>query len=392
MTWGVRISAAALAACNFCCCAAIAQDASFQVLRTPWQINSSSFNWIRSDGEAVVGVSDYRITRWTRFGGFENLGAGIGYFGAETSGAVAAGSGGFPGQLYYVTELGENELICTNCASSPSAFSSDGRLVVYVYDVSGGEGFLQGVVYNHETSQTTPFAFNLPTAISASTMEAVGFNQQWGGGTSGPSYLRTDGIWALNWGWYGVSGSALSKSGQVVAGLRWDTANSPARIFTLTDNLHWRTYAATAFQNGLPKPTRISDNGQSMLLAQKVASETFFYLWTPTRGTREITELVVPLDILPDGWQFITVADMTPDGLSFTGSGRGLDGQEVGFLMTLPAPCTADIDWSWFVDLEDFELFVHLFEAGDQRADVDGSGFVDFDDFTTFVIAFENGC
>ncbi|MCC6425246.1 MAG: hypothetical protein IT435_00360 [Phycisphaerales bacterium] len=46
----------------------------------------------------------------------------------------------------------------------------------------------------------------------------------------------------------------------------------------------------------------------------------------------------------------------------------------------------------WIVDTNDFELFIALFEAGDEKADIDGSGFVDIDDFGAFIAAFQDGC
>lgn len=55
-------------------------------------------------------------------------------------------------------------------------------------------------------------------------------------------------------------------------------------------------------------------------------------------------------------------------------------------------PCTADFDGSGFIDTDDFDAFIHAFEAGDQSADFDKSGFVDTDDFDGFVTAFEGGC
>ncbi|MCC6429035.1 MAG: hypothetical protein IT435_19730 [Phycisphaerales bacterium] len=63
------------------------------------------------------------------------------------------------------------------------------------------------------------------------------------------------------------------------------------------------------------------------------------------------------------------------------------------FTLTFGAvPCPADFDWSTFVDLDDYTLFVEAFEAGTDDADFDLSGFVDIEDFTGFVIAFEAGC
>lgn len=54
--------------------------------------------------------------------------------------------------------------------------------------------------------------------------------------------------------------------------------------------------------------------------------------------------------------------------------------------------CLADFDKSGFVDFDDFDTFIHTFEAGDDAADYDGSGFVDFEDFNAFVHDFEIGC
>ncbi len=54
--------------------------------------------------------------------------------------------------------------------------------------------------------------------------------------------------------------------------------------------------------------------------------------------------------------------------------------------------CPADADGSGFVDTDDFDFFVRMFEDGVQGADFDQSGFVDTDDFDAFVHAFERGC
>ncbi len=54
--------------------------------------------------------------------------------------------------------------------------------------------------------------------------------------------------------------------------------------------------------------------------------------------------------------------------------------------------CPADVDGTGFVDTDDFDAFVHLFEDGGPQADFDNSGFVDTDDFDAFVHAYEEGC
>ncbi|MCC6428138.1 MAG: hypothetical protein IT435_15115 [Phycisphaerales bacterium] len=61
-------------------------------------------------------------------------------------------------------------------------------------------------------------------------------------------------------------------------------------------------------------------------------------------------------------------------------------------IVLVNVPCDADFDGSGFVDTDDFDAFVHAFEAGGDEADFDGSGFVDLDDFIAFMHAFESGC
>ncbi len=75
-----------------------------------------------------------------------------------------------------------------------------------------------------------------------------------------------------------------------------------------------------------------------------------------------------------------------PDGtLVIVGNGTRMTAYRVNH-------CPADFDKSGFVDTDDFDAFVHAFEAGTDDADFDGSGFVDTDDFDAFVHAFEAGC
>lgn len=54
--------------------------------------------------------------------------------------------------------------------------------------------------------------------------------------------------------------------------------------------------------------------------------------------------------------------------------------------------CPADVDGSGFVDTDDFDYFVGIFETGEDEADFDASGFVDLDDYVNFVLAYERGC
>ncbi len=63
-----------------------------------------------------------------------------------------------------------------------------------------------------------------------------------------------------------------------------------------------------------------------------------------------------------------------------------------GFLWLSENYCAPDVDGSGFLDTDDYDAFVHAFEAGIPSADFDHSGFVDTDDFDAFVYAFLAGC
>ncbi len=54
--------------------------------------------------------------------------------------------------------------------------------------------------------------------------------------------------------------------------------------------------------------------------------------------------------------------------------------------------CTADVDYSGFVNAVDFDLYLEWFETGDGRADINRDGFVGADDFDIFLAAFNAGC
>lgn len=54
--------------------------------------------------------------------------------------------------------------------------------------------------------------------------------------------------------------------------------------------------------------------------------------------------------------------------------------------------CDTDVNYDGFVNGDDFDLFVSLFEAGNIQADFNGDGFVTGDDYDSFVAGFEAGC
>jgi hypothetical protein len=93
--------------------------------------------------------------------------------------------------------------------------------------------------------------------------------------------------------------------------------------------------------------------------------------------------LAAPWEIVLDGAQIasITIALSTPTELP----GFAFDN------FTFQA-CAADVDWSGYVDGDDYNSFIAAFESGSEAADLDGTGYVDLEDFIAFVNAFEAGC
>ncbi len=63
-----------------------------------------------------------------------------------------------------------------------------------------------------------------------------------------------------------------------------------------------------------------------------------------------------------------------------------------GQSFSITVQCIADFDHNGFVNGDDFDAFVVVFEAGEPSADIDGSTFVNGDDFDLFVRSYDLGC
>ncbi|MFO0834241.1 MAG: hypothetical protein U0638_04665 [Phycisphaerales bacterium] len=55
-------------------------------------------------------------------------------------------------------------------------------------------------------------------------------------------------------------------------------------------------------------------------------------------------------------------------------------------------PCTSDFNGDGFVNGDDYDLFVDVFDAGGQSSDLNLDGFVNGDDYDVFASHFEAGC
>jgi len=102
--------------------------------------------------------------------------------------------------------------------------------------------------------------------------------------------------------------------------------------------------------------------------------------------------------LLPADWADVdgdgNTAEENPyDRLGVT---RRLDGDFDGFdradIGAYEYHCPADFDLNNFVNGDDFDAFVALFEQGDAAADFDRNGFVNGDDYDAFTARFEAGC
>jgi len=99
------------------------------------------------------------------------------------------------------------------------------------------------------------------------------------------------------------------------------------------------------------------------------------------------------------GWSLSVANGVNSTGLIICGSGINPNGQNEGWVATLPelAPaCPADFNGDGFLDFFDYDDYVTCFETGtcpgERTADFNGDNFVDFFDYDDFVTAFEQGC
>ncbi len=130
-------------------------------------------------------------------------------------------------------------------------------------------------------------------------------------------------------------------------------------------------------------------------------------IWTPTFGMEYLSDYLLRNGIqVPSGWTLLQATAVSPDGRTIAGWGTNSANSGEGFVVTIPAPCPADLDNGSFtgtpdrgVDINDLLYFLAQYEAGGTRADLDdgsGSGTrdgaVDISDLLFFLARYEAGC
>ncbi|HLO42401.1 MAG TPA: EF-hand domain-containing protein [Phycisphaerales bacterium] len=155
-----------------------------------------------------------------------------------------------------------------------------------------------------------------------------------------------------------------------------------------TPGTKWR---ARGWANSLP--TDLIQDGNEVFVSIEFKDEFGFDLvggaaisqWVPTGALNTLNyEFYQTGDaIAPDYTAFARIVILQVQH-GYVGGATWWDDMSFG--------CPADVDGTGFVDTDDFDAFVRIFEEGSIEADFDNTGFVDTDDFDAFVRAYEEGC
>lgn len=131
-----------------------------------------------------------------------------------------------------------------------------------------------------------------------------------------------------------------------------------------------------------PRDLTAHPGDEVVLSAQAFGTGTLVYQWK--KDLAEIPGATGPVYTIASA----QLADAGEYSVTVTGT--------CGTVTTLGAQlrveCLSDFDHNSFVNGQDFDQFVTMFELGDESADVDRNGFVNGEDFDVFVIKFEEGC
>lgn len=188
----------------------------------------------------------------------------------------------------------------------------------------------------------------------------------------------------------GLAGGALGEAGDISADGVWAVGSGVAA----NSNQAWRWSAATG---GLslgapPPPAQASWRGAATGISADGSKIVGFYrpfpgpatfgngcFWSQATGLVDLTQYVQSQGaVLPAGTVLALPLDISADGRSFAGVAR-IGGSIVGFVVTLDAPCPADLDGNGTVDGSDLgELLSNW--GGPGLGDLNGDNMVDGSD------------
>lgn len=209
-------------------------------------------------------------------------------------------------------------------------------------------------------------------------------------------WTRTGGMVGLGLGPAGTGseGYGVSADGRFVVG--YSTTPNGDRPVMYNDE-------GTLFALPIPPgaaagQARAVDNLGNAVGFVKFGSTSQAWMWRSNGVNGKLRDIILTdFGVNTLGWTLELASAVSPDGAAIVGDGVDPQGVKRAFVVSLGEPlaephCAADFDFSGFVDVDDFNLFVPRFVDGDRRADVDGSDFVDVDDFNFFVEHFVAGC
>ncbi len=266
---------------------------------------------LSADGSSVVGTSTLEggglaAFRWSQGTGFLNIGdlPGSGTIGValgvSADGGVVVGSGlGQAGlrPFRWDEEGGMTELATLRDGSGDAfAITPDGNRIVGVSSFEATVWDSDGVPVGLGDLPRGDFSSEA-RAVSADGSTIVGFGTSRRGPTA---FYWTEasgmvGLGDLAGGAHDSVATAVSADGSVIAGRAYDSSGDVA------------------------------------------------FVWNESSGMRSLKDMLIDDFGLADqlsGWQLTAVRGVTPDGLTFVGEGTGPDGNDQGWIVTIPEPAS----------------------------------------------------
>lgn len=352
---------------------------------------------ISADGEFVVGSTSgvttvdnqSRAFKWSRSGGFVDLGPGYAWATNENGDTVVGH--GISNAWIHVEGVGRTEIPELDRAIS---VSREPPLVV------GGTRDDRAVIWNAPQgvrSVASVELIGIVGGLSASGSVAAVFPNY-----DGPSWVVTENA-AVPFVPTPLDNSvsyarAVTPDGEYIAGtvreLQYQT-----RAVRVNNGV--MEYLAPQLPGTSERVRCISADGSivggSIYINGGGGEQAF--IWQGGRS-KTIPTLMTETGMLPpSGYRFFSVRGISDDGLTLTGEGEEYFGENRwitrAWVLRLPPPgagCEADFDEDGDIDSDDTSVFFTLYDSSNVSADLDGDGDVDSDDVLAFFDRFEVGC